>query len=425
MTLNLWNTDPDVARAVHQETRRQVETLEMIASENFVSEAVLEAQGSVLTNKYAEGYPGKRYYGGCEHVDVTEELARQRACKLFKADHANVQPHSGASANIAAYYSIIKHDAKLMALSLDHGGHLTHGHKVNFSGKHFQVVHYVVDPKTERLDYKAIQDMAREAKPDILVTGYSAYPRAIDFAPFREIADELGIKFMVDMAHFAGIVAAGLHQNPCQYADIVTTTTHKTLRGPRGGLILCKEELAKAIDRSIFPGFQGGPLEHVVAAKAVAFGEALKPEFKTYIEQVLKNARTLAEVLVEGGLRLVSGGTDNHLLLVDLTPKGLTGAIAEEALETAGVTCNKNAIPFDPKPPAVTSGIRLGTPALTTRGMKEAEMRTIGGLILDVFKAPEDQAHLQKIRQQVKELTDQFPIYADRLEKSRAPETVA
>jgi glycine hydroxymethyltransferase len=425
MSFSLWKTDPDVARVLEQETRRQVETLEMIASENFVSEAVLEAQGSVLTNKYAEGYPGKRYYGGCEHVDVTEELARQRACKLFGADHANVQPHSGASANIAAYYSVIKHGQKLMALSLDHGGHLTHGHKVNFSGKHFEIIHYGVDEKTERLDYKVIQDMAREHKPDILVTGYSAYPRAIDFAPFREVADEIGAKFLVDMAHFAGLVAAGVHQNPVEFADIVTTTTHKTLRGPRGGLILCKEELAKKVDRSIFPGFQGGPLEHVVAAKAVAFGEALKPEFKVYIEQVVKNAHALAETLVSGGLRLVSGGTDNHLLLVDLTPMNLTGSIAEEALERAGITCNKNAIPFDPKPPAVTSGVRLGTPALTTRGMKESEMQQVGKMILEVFKAPDDEAHLQGIRARVKEMTDQFPLYTERLNNLRAPETVA
>ena len=421
----LWNQDPEVAKVIEFETRRQVETLEMIASENFVSEAVLEAQGSVLTNKYAEGYPGKRYYGGCEHVDITEELARKRACKLFKADHANVQPHSGASANIAAFYSVIKQGQKMMALSLDHGGHLTHGHKVNFSGKHFEIVHYGVDPKTERLDYKVIQDMAREHKPDLLVAGYSAYPRAIDFAPFREVADEIGAKFLVDMAHFAGLVATGAHQNPVEYADIVTTTTHKTLRGPRGGLILCKEEFARGVDRSIFPGFQGGPLEHVVAAKAVAFGEALKPEFTEYISQVVSNANTLAEVLVAGGLRLVSGGTDNHLLLVDLTPMGLTGHVAETALETAGITCNKNAIPFDPKPPAVTSGVRLGTPALTTRGMKQDEMRKVGELILKVFKDPENQSHLAGIRSQVKELTEQFPLYADILKAARAPEGVA
>ncbi len=425
MLNNLWKNDPEVAKVIVDETRRQVETLEMIASENFVSEAVLEAQGSVLTNKYAEGYPGKRYYGGCEHVDVTEDLARKRVCQLFSADHANVQPHSGASANIAAYYSVLKHGQKVMALSLDHGGHLTHGHKVNFSGSHFEIVHYGVDPKTERLDYKVIQEMAREHKPDMIVTGYSAYPRAIDFAPFREVADEIGAFFMVDMAHFAGLVAAGEHANPVEYADIVTSTTHKTLRGPRGGLILCKEQHARAVDRTIFPGYQGGPLEHVVAAKAVAFGEALKPEFKTYIQQVVKNAQVLAEVLVAGGLRLVSGGTDNHLLLVDVTPLGLTGASAEAALEAAGVTCNKNAIPFDTKPPAVTSGIRLGTPALTTRGLKDAEMKAVGEMILEVFKNPEDAAHLARIRARVLELTQQFPLYTERFAQSRSAESVA
>lgn len=425
MLNHLWKSDPEVARVVVEETRRQVETLEMIASENFVSEAVLEAQGSVLTNKYAEGYPGKRYYGGCQHVDVTEQLARERACQLFSAQHANVQPHSGASANIAAYYALVRHGQKLMALSLDHGGHLTHGHKVNFSGSHFQVVHYGVDPKTERLDYKAIQEQARTEKPDILVAGYSAYPRTIDFAPFREVADEIGAVFMVDMAHFAGLVAAGCHPNPVEFADVVTTTTHKTLRGPRGGLILCREQHARAIDRSIFPGFQGGPLEHVVAAKAVAFGEALRPEFKTYIEQVLRNARALAEVLVSGGLRLVSGGTDNHLLLVDVTPLGLTGHAAEQALERAGITCNKNAIPFDTKPPAVTSGIRLGTPALTSRGMREEEMRTVGRLILEAFQSPEDTAHLDRLRGQVGELTSGFPLYAERLAASQMAESLA
>jgi glycine hydroxymethyltransferase len=425
MLSHLWKSDPDVAQVIVNETRRQVETLEMIASENFVSEAVLEAQGSVLTNKYAEGYPGKRYYGGCEQVDVTEELARQRACRLFGADHANVQPHSGASANIAAFYSVLKHGQKMMALSLDHGGHLTHGHKVNFSGKHFQIVHYGVDAKTERLDYKVIQEMARAEKPDIIVAGYSAYPRLIDFGPFREVADEVGAIFLVDMAHFAGLVAAGAHPNPVELADIVTTTTHKTLRGPRGGLILCKAKHASAIDRSIFPGFQGGPLEHVVAAKAVAFGEALRPDFKTYIAQVVSNARTLAEVLVAGGLRLVSGGTDNHLLLVDVTPLGLTGHGAEVALEKAGVTCNKNAIPFDPKPPSVTSGIRLGTPALTTRGMGDAEMKIVGALILEAFKNPEDEGHLATVRAKVTELTEHFPLYADRLSRSRSPESVA
>ncbi len=425
MLNHLWKHDPEVAAAIEGETRRQVETLEMIASENFVSEAVLEAQGSVLTNKYAEGYPGRRYYGGCEQVDITEELARQRACKLFCADHANVQPHSGASANIAAYYAVVEHGDKMMALSLDHGGHLTHGHKVNFSGKHFTISHYGVDPKTERLDYRKIQEQARAEKPKILVAGYSAYPRAIDFAPFREVADEIGALFLVDMAHFAGLVAAGCHQNPVEYADIVTTTTHKTLRGPRGGLILCREKYAKAVDRSIFPGFQGGPLEHVVAAKAVAFGEALRPDFRTYIEQVIANAQALAESLVAGGLRLVSGGTENHLLLVDLTPLKLTGNVAEEALEKAGVTCNKNAIPFDPNPPAVTSGIRLGTPALTSRGMKEAEMRKIGELILRTFKNPTDENYLASLRAEVLELTEQFPLYRERVAASRNPETVA
>ncbi len=425
MLSHLWKSDPEVATVIEGETRRQVETLEMIASENFVSEAVLEAQGSVLTNKYAEGYPGKRYYGGCQQVDITEELARQRACRLFQADHANVQPHSGASANIAAFYSVIDHGDKMMALSLDHGGHLTHGHKVNFSGKHFTITHYGVDPKTELLDYKKIQEQARAEKPKLLLAGYSAYPRTIDFAPFREVADEIGAIFLVDMAHFAGIVAAGLHPNPMEYADIVTTTTHKTLRGPRGGLILCKEAFARGVDRSIFPGFQGGPLEHVVAAKAVAFGEALKPEFKTYIEQVLSNARTLAETLAAGGLRLVSGGTENHLLLVDLTPMNLTGNVAEEALEAAGITCNKNAIPFDPKPPAVTSGIRLGTPALTSRGLKDEDMRAVGQLILRVFKDPENKKNLAQIREEVKEMTDRFPLYRERLQQSRASESVA
>lgn len=425
MLSNLWTSDPQIAEAIVAETRRQIDTLEMIASENFVSEAVLEAQGSVLTNKYAEGYPGKRYYGGCQHVDVIEGLARKRACLLFSSDHANVQPHSGASANIAAYYSLIKHGQKIMALSLDQGGHLTHGHKVNFSGSHFQVVHYGVDPKTERLDYKAIQNMACIEKPDLIVAGYSAYPRHIDFAPFKEVADEIGAFFMVDMAHFAGIVAAGLHANPVDYADIVTTTTHKTLRGPRGGMILCKEKHARSVDRTIFPGFQGGPLEHVIAAKAVALEEAIKPGFKTYIEQVLNNAQTLADVLTAGGLRLVSGGTDNHLLLVDVTPLNLTGASAEAALEKAGITCNKNAIPFDSKPPAITSGIRLGTPALTTRGMKEDEIKLIGGLILNAFKNIDDDQELQSIKGQVKELTQQFPIYTDRLQQSLTPESVA
>lgn len=421
---HVWKVDPEVAAAIEKENLRQETTLEMIASENFVSEAVLEAQGSVLTNKYAEGYPGKRYYGGCEHVDVCESLARRRACELFACDHANVQPHSGASANIAAFYSVMKTGDKLMGLSLAHGGHLTHGHKVNFSGKHFEIVHYEVDPKTERLDYKQIQQMAREHKPALILAGYSAYPRTLDFQPFREVADEIGAIFMVDMAHFAGLAAARVHPNPAEIADIVTTTTHKTLRGPRGGLILCKEEFAKKVDRSIFPGFQGGPLEHVVAAKAVAFKEAQRPEFVAYQKRIVANAKVLAERLTAGKARLVSGGTDNHLLLVDVTPLGLTGAQAEAALEEAGITCNKNAIPFDTQPPAVTSGIRLGTPALTTRGLGEAEMEKVAEFILEVFKDPENAENLSRVRGQVAELCEQFPMYPDRVQRNRQPEAV-
>ncbi|MCA9794191.1 MAG: serine hydroxymethyltransferase, partial [Candidatus Eremiobacteraeota bacterium] len=365
--------------------------------------------------------PGKRYYGGCEFVDVCEQLAIDRAKKLFGADHANVQPHSGASANIAAFYSVMDHGQTLMALSLDHGGHLTHGHKVNFSGKQFQIVHYGVDPKTERLDYGAIQAMAREHKPKVLLAGYSAYPRELDFAPFREVADEIGAVFMVDMAHFAGLAATGMHPNPVDFADIVTTTTHKTLRGPRGGLILCREAFAKGIDRSIFPGHQGGPLEHVVAAKAVAFQEALQPEFKDYCRQIVENAKVLAETLAAGGARLVSGGTDNHLMLVDVTPLGLTGHDAEQSLEAAGITTNKNAIPFDKNPPSVASGIRIGTPALTTRGMKSDEMKQIGSWILQVMKAPGDASVRQSVRQQVEELCQQFPLYKARVAANREP----
>ncbi|MGE0488220.1 MAG: serine hydroxymethyltransferase [Vulcanimicrobiota bacterium] len=417
----VWRTDPDVARAIEKENLRQATTLEMIASENFVSEAVLQAQGSVLTNKYAEGYPGKRYYGGCEFVDVCEQLAIDRAKQLFGADHANVQPHSGASANIAAFYSVMEHGQTLMALSLDHGGHLTHGHKVNFSGKQFNIVHYGVDPKTERLDYDAIVAMAREHKPKVLLAGYSAYPRELDFGPFREVADEVGAVFMVDMAHFAGLAATGMHPNPVDFADIVTTTTHKTLRGPRGGLILCREPFAKGIDRSIFPGHQGGPLEHVVAAKAVAFHEALQPDFKDYCRQIVENAKMLAETLAAGGARLVSGGTDNHLMLVDVTPLGLTGHDAEQSLEAAGITTNKNAIPFDKNPPSVASGIRIGTPALTTRGMKTDEMKQIGAWILQVMKAPGDASVRQSVRQQVEELCQQFPLYQARVAANREP----
>ncbi|MCE7874557.1 serine hydroxymethyltransferase, partial [bacterium CPR1] len=389
MLEHVWKTDPEVARAILAETERQATTLEMIASENFVSEAVLEASGSVLTNKYAEGYPGKRYYGGCEFVDVCEDLARKRACELFKADHANVQPHSGSSANIAAYYAMMQHGDTLMGMSLAHGGHLTHGHKVNFSGTHFKIVQYEVHPETELIDYDQVRSLAREHKPKVLLAGWSAYSRQIDFKIFREIADETGAFFMVDMAHFAGLVVAGLHGNPVEYADVVTTTTHKTLRGPRGGMILCREKLAKEVDKRMFPGYQGGPLEHVIAAKAVAFKEAMSEEFKVYQRQIVANARALAKALAEGGARIVSGGTDTHLMLVDVTPLGLTGQTAEHALETAGITANKNAIPFDKNPPAVASGIRLGTPALTTRGLKEPQMEQIAEWILEVLKAPQ------------------------------------
>ena len=413
-------SDPEVARAIQAETLRQTGTLEMIASENFVSEAVLEAVGSVLTNKYAEGYPGKRYYGGCEHVDVVEELARQRACKLFGAEHANVQPHSGSSANIAAYYGIMQHGDKLMAMSLAHGGHLTHGHKVNFSGTHFEIIHYHVKPDTELIDYDQVGELARQHRPKVLLAGYSAYPRTLNLEFFRKLADEVGAIFMVDMAHFAGLAAVGLHPNPVEYADVVTTTTHKTLRGPRGGMILCKEAFAKAIDKNIFPGYQGGPLMHVIAGKAVAFQEALQPDFRTYQEQVVKNARQLAATLSEGGARLVTGGTDNHLVLVDVTPLGLTGRDAEAALEHAGVTCNKNAIPFDKNPPAVCSGVRLGTPALTTRGMKEEQMKQVGLWIVEALQHAQDTARLDKIRGQVGELCRQFPLYASRAQAAMA-----
>ncbi len=418
MLEHLWATDPQVAEAILHETERQEHTLEMIASENFVSEAVLEAQGSVLTNKYAEGYPGRRYYGGCENVDVIEDLARERACKLFGAAHANVQPHSGSSANLVAYYSLLKHGDTILGMSLAHGGHLTHGHKVNFSGSHFNVVQYGLNPETERIDFDIVRDLAKEHKPALILAGSSAYPREFDFAPFREIADEVGAKFMVDMAHFAGLVAAGLHQNPVKYADIVTTTTHKTLRGPRGGMVLCGEELAKTVDKTVFPGYQGGPLEHVIAAKAVAFQEALQDSFKEYQRNLVANARTLAKTLAAGGARLISGGTDTHLILVDVTPLGLTGRDAEGALHRAGITVNKNAIPFDKNPPAVASGIRMGTPALTTRGMGVSEMELIGEWILSVLKAPQDEALGAEVKGRIGELCQKFPLYAKRLEES-------
>jgi glycine hydroxymethyltransferase len=418
---HVWQTDPEVAEAIYNETRRQATTLEMIASENFVSEAVLEAQGSVLTNKYAEGYPGRRYYGGCEFVDVVEDLARRRACRLFGAEHANVQPHSGTQANMAAYYALLRHGDTILGMSLAHGGHLSHGHKVNFSGSHFHIVAYGVHPETERIDYDQVRELALEHRPRMILAGASAYPREIDFAPFRQVADEVGAYFLVDMAHFAGLVAAGLHQSPIPWADVVTTTTHKTLRGPRGGMILCRQNLAKEIDKTTFPGYQGGPLMHVIAAKAVALKEAEGEEFRAYQRQIQANARTLAQALAEGGARLVSGGTDTHLMLVDVTPLGLTGKEAEAALERAGITVNKNAIPFDKHPPAVASGIRIGTPALTTRGMKEGEMRTIAGWILQVLRAPQDEARQKAIRREVEALCREFPLYARRLEACRAP----
>lgn len=397
--------------AMHKELERQNNNIELIASENFVSKAVMEAQGSVLTNKYAEGYPHKRYYGGCEFVDIVEDLARDRAKELFGAEHANVQPHSGSQANMAVYRVAIKPGDTVLGMDLSHGGHLTHGSHVNFSGIDYHFVAYEVDKETETINYDNVRALAKEHKPKLIIAGASAYSREIDFKQFREIADEVGALFMVDMAHIAGLVATGLHENPVPYADFVTTTTHKTLRGPRGGMILCKAEYAKAIDKAIFPGIQGGPLMHVIAAKAVAFGEALQPEFKAYQTQVINNAKTLAATLSERGLRIVSGGTDNHLFSVDVTPMDLTGKVAEHALDAVGITTNKNTIPFDKTSPFVTSGIRIGTPAVTTRGLKEDEMKLIGNIIADVLANHEDEQVLAKARGQVKSITDKFPLY--------------
>ena len=399
--------DPAVAEAIAHELQRQRDKIELIASENFASRAVMAAQGSCLTNKYAEGYPGKRYYGGCEYVDVVEDLARERAKKLFGAEHANVQPHSGAQANYAAYQAVLKPGDTVLGMNLAHGGHLTHGSSVNFSGKLYHFEEYGVSPDTETIDYDAMEAKAMEVKPKLIVAGASAYPRIIDFARIREICDKCGALMMVDMAHIAGIVAAGRHPNPVEYADIVTTTTHKTLRGPRGGMILCKAELAKAIDKSVFPGAQGGPLMHIIAAKAVALGEALQPEYKDYIDQLLRNAQAFAEALKNVGFRLVSGGTDNHLLLVDVKSMGLTGAEAEKALDDCNITCNKNGIPFDTEKPTVTSGIRLGTPAATTRGFKEDDFRELAEImkVILVDKDPE------KGKAMVKTITDRYPLY--------------
>ncbi|WP_147545733.1 serine hydroxymethyltransferase [Rubeoparvulum massiliense] len=403
--------DPEVAEAMSLELQRQRNKLEMIASENFVSDAVLEAMGSVLTNKYAEGYPARRYYGGCEYVDIVENIARDRAKALFGAEHANVQPHSGAQANMAVYHAVLKPGDTVLGMNLSHGGHLTHGSPVNFSGMLYHFVDYGVDHETERIDYEDVRQKALEHHPKLIVAGASAYPRIIDFPKMRAIADEVGAYLMVDMAHIAGLVATGLHPSPVPYADFVTSTTHKTLRGPRGGLILCKAEYAKAIDKAIFPGIQGGPLMHIIAAKAIAFGEALQPAFKEYSTQVVKNGKALAEALVARGFTLVSGGTDNHLILMDLRNHHITGKDAEKLMDEIGITCNKNTIPFDPESPFITSGIRIGTPALTTRGLKEAEMVEIADIMNKVLKNPNDEAKLQAASEQVAALCARFPLY--------------
>ncbi|EMN0012340.1 serine hydroxymethyltransferase [Staphylococcus aureus] len=404
--------DKVIAEAIEREFQRQNSNIELIASENFVSEAVMEAQGSVLTNKYAEGYPGRRYYGGCEFVDVTESIAIDRAKALFGAEHVNVQPHSGSQANMAVYLVALEMGDTVLGMNLSHGGHLTHGAPVNFSGKFYNFVEYGVDKDTERINYDEVRKLALEHKPKLIVAGASAYSRTIDFKKFKEIADEVNAKLMVDMAHIAGLVAAGLHPNPVEYADFVTTTTHKTLRGPRGGMILCKEEYEKDIDKTIFPGIQGGPLEHVIAAKAVAFGEALENNFKTYQQQVVKNAKVLAEALINEGFRIVSGGTDNHLVAVDVKGSiGLTGKEAEETLDSVGITCNKNTIPFDQEKPFVTSGIRLGTPAATTRGFDEKAFEEVAKIISLALKNSKDEEKLQQAKERVAKLTAEYPLY--------------
>ncbi len=413
---NLARIDPEVAEAILNETRREGSQLEMIASENFVSEAVLEAMGTVLTNKYAEGYPGRRYYGGCEFVDVAETLAIERAKQLFGADHANVQPHSGAQANTAVYLATLQPGDTILGMDLSHGGHLTHGHPLNFSGKYFKVVPYGVRKDDERIDYDVLEKLAVEHRPKVIVVGASAYPRTIDFEAVRKAADASGALVMADIAHIAGLVATGLHPSPVPHCEFVTSTTHKTLRGPRGGLILCKEDWKKEINRALFPGVQGGPLMHVIAAKAVAFKEALAPEFTTYQEQIVANARALAETLSGEGWRLVSGGTDNHLMLVDVFSKGITGKVAEKALDDAGITVNKNTIPFDTNKPMVASGIRVGTPALTARGMKEPEMEGIGRLISRALGSVDNDTELAAVKSDVSKLCARFPLYASRLE---------
>ncbi|HQB94437.1 MAG TPA: serine hydroxymethyltransferase [Candidatus Omnitrophota bacterium] len=408
---NLRKNDPDIFRAICAEVRRQDENIELIASENFTSLAVLEAMGSVLTNKYAEGYPGKRWYGGCENADVVEKLAIDRAKQLFGAEHANVQPHSGTSANIAVFMALLEPGSKILGMNLAHGGHLSHGHPMNYSGKLYTIIPYGVSEKDERIDYDALEKLALAHKPKLILLGASAYPRVIDFERGKKIADSVGALLMVDMAHFAGLVATGHHPSPVPYADIVTTTTHKTLRGPRAGLILCREKYAKAIDSAVFPGIQGGPLMHVIAAKAVAFKEAMSPEFREYSGQVVKNARVLADAMGRRGWRIVSGGTDNHLMLVDVTVKGFNGKQVQEALDKVKITCNKNTIPFDKESPFKGSGVRLGTPAVTTRGMKEREMELIAELITEAMQGQGDEGKLAAVRARVEALTKQFPLY--------------
>ncbi|MGC2237018.1 MAG: serine hydroxymethyltransferase [Pyrinomonadaceae bacterium] len=416
---NLAEVDPIISEAIDNEVRRQTDGLELIASENFVSEAVLQAMGSVFTNKYAEGYPKKRYYGGCEFADVVEQLAIDRAKEIFGAEHANVQPHSGAQANMSVFLASLQHGDKILGMNLSHGGHLTHGHPMNFSGINYEVSDYGVSKETEQIDYEALQKTAEENRPKMIICGASAYPRTIDFARIGEIARSVGAIVMADIAHIAGLVAVGLHPSPIPHCEFVTTTTHKTLRGPRGGLILCREEFAKDVNKSVFPGVQGGPLVHIIAAKAVAFGEALKDDFKAYQQQIMTNASALADELKNQGLRLVSGGTDNHLILVDVFEggKGITGKVAEKALDAVHITVNKNTIPFDTNSPFVASGIRLGTPALTTRGMKEAEMKKIAAMIASVVRESESEEVQARVKRDVAELTEKFPLYAHRLKE--------
>jgi glycine hydroxymethyltransferase len=420
LLLPLHEVDPEVAAAIDSETHRQHEGLELIASENFVSEAVLEAAGSVFTNKYAEGYPGRRYYGGCEFTDVIENLARDRAKQLFGAEHANLQPHAGSQANMAAYAAVLQPGDTILGLNLAHGGHLTHGHHLNFSGKTYRIVPYGVTKESETIDYDELEKLAQKERPKLIIGGGSAYPRIIDFARMRQIADQLGALYLVDMAHFAGLVAGGVHPSPVPHAHIVTSTTHKTLRGPRSGMILSRTEFGPAIDKTVFPGMQGGPLVHIIAAKAVCFHEAMQPEFRHYTRQIVANAKVLAETLAAEGFRIISGGTDTHLMLVDVFSKGMLGSEAEKALGEAAITVNKNAIPFDTNPPLKPSGVRIGTPALTTRGMKEAEMRRIGHWISEVLHNRTDAAAIARVRRQVVELADAFPLYAERRARAQS-----